>query len=223
MPLTIGIAGEIAEGEKRVALVPEVAKKLGDLKVRLTMESLAGLASHYKDTDYAGVDWKTSADEIYADKASIVGSIGVIMDGWGFTGTMEKLGVERRALTAGENKAFLDPFSPEDEKQKKHAQTMLGEIHQQFIDVVRKGRGKRLKEGPDLFTGLMWTGAKSIELGLSDGFGSVDFVAREVIKAEDIVDYTQKENFAERFAKRFGATMARAVANLLLQPEVRLR
>jgi protease-4 len=164
-----------------------------------------------------------AADKIYVDKASIVGSIGVIMDGWGFTGTMDKLGIERRVLTSGENKAFLDPFSPEDEKQKKHALTMLNEIHQQFIDVVRKGRGKRLKESPDLFSGLMWTGAKSIELGLSDGFGSVDFVAREVIKAEDIVDYTQKDNLAERFAKRFGATMARALAGLLSQPEVRLR
>jgi protease IV len=164
-----------------------------------------------------------AADKIYVDKASIVGSIGVIMDGWGFTGTMDKLGVERRVLTSGENKAFLDPFSPADEKQKQHALTMLNEIHQQFIDVVRKGRGKRLKESPDLFSGLMWTGAKSIELGLSDGFGSVDFVAREVIKAEDIVDYTQKDNLAERFAKRFGATMARAFASLLLQPEVRLR
>jgi protease IV len=164
-----------------------------------------------------------AADKIYVDKASIVGSIGVIMDGWGFTGTMDKLGVERRVLTSGENKAFLDPFSPEDEKQKKHALTMLNEIHQQFIDVVKKGRGKRLKENPDLFSGLMWTGAKSIELGLSDGFGSVDFVAREVIKAEDIVDYTQKDNLAERFAKRFGATMARAVVGLLSQPETRLR
>jgi protease-4 len=164
-----------------------------------------------------------AADKIYVDKASIVGSIGVLMDGWGFTGTMEKLGIERRVLTAGENKAFMDPFSPADETQKKHAQTMLAEIHQQFIDVVRKGRGKRLKDSPDLFSGLMWTGAKSIELGLSDAFGNVDFVAREVIKAEDIVDYTQKENFAERFAKRFGATMANVIAKMLLQPEARLR
>jgi len=164
-----------------------------------------------------------ASDKIYVDKASIVGSIGVIMDGWGFTGTMDKLGVERRVLTSGENKAFLDPFSPEDPNQKKHAKTMLDDIHKQFIDVVRKGRGKRLKESPDMFSGLMWTGAKSIELGLSDGYGSVDFVAREVIKAEDIVDYTQKENFAERFAKRFGATMAGTVAKLLVQPEVRLR
>src|SRR3954469_8741234 len=164
-----------------------------------------------------------AADKIYVDKASIVGSIGVIMDGWGFTGTMDRLGIERRVLTSGENKGFLDPFSPEDEKQKKHALTMLNEIHQQFIDVVRKGRGKRLKESPDLFSGLMWTGAKSVELGLADGLGSVDYVAREVIKAEDVVDYTIKENIAERVAKRFGATMARALAGLLSQPEVRLR
>jgi len=156
-----------------------------------------------------------AADKIYVDKASIIGSIGVIMDGWGVTGAMGKLGVERRVLVSGENKAFLDPFSPVDPKQKQHAQSMLDQIHQQFIDVVKKGRGKRLKDDPDLFSGLLWTGAKSIELGLSDGFGSVEYVARDVIKAEDIVDYTQKENLAERFAKRFGAAMAGAAAKVL--------
>lgn len=155
-----------------------------------------------------------AADRIYVDKASIVGSIGVIMSGWGFTGTMEKLGVERRSLTSGENKAFLDPFAPLDDKQKQHAQSMLGEIHQQFIDVVKKGRGQRLKESPELFSGLMWTGAKSVELGLTDALGSVEYVAREVIKAEAIVDYSQKENFAERFAKRFGAGVASELVSL---------
>ena len=164
-----------------------------------------------------------AADKIYVDKASIVGSIGVILDGWGFTGTMEKLGVQRRVLVSGENKAFLDPFSPVDKKQKKHAQSMLDDIHKQFIDVVRKGRGKRLKESSDLFSGLLWTGARSIELGLSDGFGSVDFVAREVIKAEDIVDFTQKENLAERFAKRFGAAMAGALVKVLAQGQLSVR
>ncbi len=164
-----------------------------------------------------------AADKIYVDKASIVGSIGVIMDGWGFTGTMEKLGVQRRVLVSGENKAFLDPFSPVDGKQKKHAQSMLDDIHKQFIDVVRKGRGKRLKESSDLFSGLLWTGARSIELGLSDGFGSVDFVAREVIKAEDIVDFTQKENLAERFAKRFGAAMAGVLVKVLAQGQLSVR
>ena len=156
-----------------------------------------------------------ATDKIYVDKASIVGSIGVLMNGFGFTGIMEKLGVERRLLTAGENKGFLDPFSPLDAKQKEYAQSMLGEIHQQFIAVVKQGRGKRLKENPELFSGLMWTGQKSIELGLADGLGSVDYVAREVIKAKDIVDYTQKENIAERFAKRFGAGVAQSLSGYL--------
>ncbi len=152
-----------------------------------------------------------AADRIYVDKASIVGSIGVLMDGFGFTGTMEKLGVERRLLTAGENKGFLDPFSPMDASQRDYAKKMLAEIHHQFVDVVRKGRGKRLKEGPDTFSGLMWTGQKSIDLGLADALGGVDYVAREVIKAENIVDFTPHENLAERFAKRFGAAMGEAL------------
>jgi protease-4 len=164
-----------------------------------------------------------ATDKIYVDKASIIGSIGVIMDGWGFTGTMEKLGVERRVLTSGENKAFLDPFSPVDEKNKRHAQSMLDDIHKQFIEVVRKGRGKRLKESPDVFSGLLWTGEKSVELGLSDGFGSVDYVAREVIKAEDIFDYTKKQDITERFARRFGAAMAGVLAKALGQGQLNLR
>ncbi len=155
-----------------------------------------------------------AADQIYVDRASIVGSIGVLMDGFGFTGTMEKLGVERRLLTAGENKGFLDPFSPMNAAQRDYAQKMLGEIHQQFIEVVRKGRGKRLKEGPDTYSGLVWTGQRSIELGLADALGSVDYVAREVIKAEKIVDFTPRENLAERFAKRFGAAMGEALMHV---------
>ncbi|MGO8756232.1 MAG: S49 family peptidase [Gallionellaceae bacterium] len=151
-----------------------------------------------------------AADKIYVNKASIVGSIGVLMDGFGYTGTMEKLGVERRLLTAGENKGFLDPFSPMSEKQKQFAQSMLDDIHQQFINVVKQGRGKRLKEIPGLFSGLFWTGDKSIELGLADAIGSVDSVARDVIKAEDIVDYTNREGVAERLARKFGAGMASA-------------
>lgn len=152
-----------------------------------------------------------AADQIYVDKASIVGSIGVLMDGFGFTGTMEKLGVERRLLTSGENKGFLDPFSPMDASQRDYAKKMLTEIHQQFIDVVRKGRGRRLKESPETFSGLMWTGQKSIDMGLADAVGSVDYVAREVIKAENIVDFTPRENVVERFAKRFGAAMGEAL------------
>ena len=148
-----------------------------------------------------------AADQIFVDRASIIGSIGVLMDGFGFTGTMEKLGVERRLLTAGDNKGFLDPFSPMNATQRDYAQKMLKEIHQQFIEVVRQGRGKRLKEGPDTYSGLVWTGQRSIELGLADALGSVDYVAREIIKAEKIVDFTPRENIAERFAKRFGAAL----------------
>ena len=146
-----------------------------------------------------------AADRIYVNKASIVGSIGVLMDGFGFTGTMDKLGVERRLLTAGESKGFLDPFSPQAETHKAHAQTMLNDIHQQFIDVVKTGRGKRLKESPEMFSGLMWTGLQSVQLGLADEIGSVDSVARDVIKAEKVLDYSLKDNIAERFAKRLGA------------------
>ena len=153
-----------------------------------------------------------AADKIFVDKASIVGSIGVLMDGFGFTGGMDKLGIERRLLTAGENKGFLDPFSPQDARQREHAQVMLNDIHKQFIDVVRQGRGQRLKETPEIFSGLMWTGAQSIQLGLADGFGTVDTVARDVIKAEKTVDYSVRENIAERFAKRLGADMAKSLA-----------
>jgi protease-4 len=152
-----------------------------------------------------------AADRIYVDKASLIGSIGVLMDQFGFVDTMEKLGVERRVLSAGENKAFLDPFSPLEPRHVEHAKALLGEIHQQFIEVVRKGRGKRLKESPELFSGLIWSGAKSVELGLTDGLGSVDYVAREVIKAEQVVDYTQKDNIAERLARRFGAGVAQTL------------
>jgi protease-4 len=154
-----------------------------------------------------------AADKIYVDKASIVGSIGVLMDGFGFTGTMDKLGVERRLLTAGEHKGFLDPFSPQDDRHKQHAQVLLDDIHKQFIEVVRKGRGKRLRESPELFSGFMWTGAKSIELGLTDELGSVEHVAREVIKAEDIRDYTLRASLAERFARQFGTDMAENILN----------
>jgi protease-4 len=153
-----------------------------------------------------------AADRIYVDKASIVGSIGVVMDSFGFTGTMEKLGVERRALASGENKTFLDPFAPVVEAHKEHAQEMLQQIHKQFIGVVRQGRGKRLKETPDMYSGLLWVGQKSIDLGLADGLGNIDYVAREVIKAEEIVDFTLRENVAERLAKKFGAGMADGLA-----------
>ena len=149
-----------------------------------------------------------AAEKIYVDKASLVGSIGVLMDGFGFTQTMDKLGVERRLITSGTNKGFLDPFSPTDPQQVEYAKQMLEEIHAQFIQVVRKGRGKRLKETPETFSGLVWSGQKSIEMGLADGFGSVESVARDVIKAEDIVDFTPQEGLADRLVGKFGIAMA---------------
>ncbi|WP_448251899.1 S49 family peptidase [Ottowia oryzae] len=157
----------------------------------------------------------SAADKIYVNKASIVGSIGVLMDGFGFTGTMEKLGVERRLLTAGANKGFLDPFSPQSETQKQYAQVMLDQIHQQFIAVVKQGRGDRLKPNPEMFSGLFWTGEQAVQMGLADGLGSLDSVARDIVKAEKLVDYTNKENIAERFAKRFGAAIGGGAVNAL--------
>jgi protease-4 len=161
-----------------------------------------------------------AGDKIFVDKASLVGSVGVIMSGFGVTGLMDKLGIERRAITAGKNKALLDPFSKEDPKQKAFVQDMLSEVHQQFIKVVRDGRGDRLKETPDMFSGLVWNGARSVELGLTDALGTVDGVAREVFKAPEVVDYTMKDNLAERVAKRFGAAMGESVAKVMSSPRL---
>jgi protease IV len=156
-----------------------------------------------------------AADKIFVNKASIVGSIGVLMEGFGFTGMMDKLGVERRLMTAGENKGFMDPFSPQSQKHKNYAQEMLNEVHQQFIEVVRQGRGKRLKETPETFSGLFWSGSKAVEMGLADDFGTVDSVARDELKAEDIVDYTQHEGLSERLLKKFGGAVGSAAMGSL--------
>ncbi|MBM3343761.1 MAG: S49 family peptidase [Betaproteobacteria bacterium] len=158
-----------------------------------------------------------ATDKIFVNQASLIGSIGVLMNGFGFTGTMEKLGVERRLLTAGENKGFLDPFSPVNAEQQAHAKKMLNEIHQQFVDIVRKGRGNRLKETPETFSGLLWVGQKSIEMGLADALGSTEQVARDVIKAEELVDFTPRENVAERLARRFGTSMGASIAESLVK------
>jgi len=156
----------------------------------------------------------SAADEIYADKASIVGSIGVVMSGFGFVDSMEKLGVERRMLTAGESKGFLDPFSPLKDNDVTHIKSMLGNIHQQFIDVVKAGRGDRLKSDEALFSGLIWTGEQSVELGLTDGLGSASYVAREIIGEEKMVDYTIKPDPIEQFAGKLGLVMAETLARI---------
>ena len=194
-------------------------------------DEIRRMKAQYKKKIYAVVEEScasgayyvaVAADEIYVDKASIVGSIGVLMDGFGFTGTMEKLGVERRLLTAGANKGMLDPFTPLDEKQKAYAQAMLDQIHRQFIDTVKQGRGARLKETPETFSGLFWNGEEAVKLGLADKFGNLDYVAREVVKAEEVIDYTPKENVAERLAKRFGAAFAdTAVRSMRTAPVLR--
>ena len=231
----IDIKGEIASGaeasaENVVASLHSAFEDKGALAVVLLIDSPGGspvqagiindeivrLKAKHNKPIYAVVEETcasaayyiaAAADDIYVDKASIVGSIGVLMDGFGFTGTMEKLGVERRLLTAGENKGFLDPFSPQTEKQRAYAQTMLDQIHQQFIAVVKAGRGDRLKTTPDTFSGLFWTGQQAVEMGLADKLGNLDYVAREVVKAEDIIDYTRRDNVAERLVKRFGAAI----------------
>jgi protease IV len=181
-------------------------KALHNKKVYAVVEETCASAAYYM---------AVSADEIYANKASVVGSIGVLMDGFGFTGVMQKLGVERRLLTSGENKAMGDPFTPLSDKHRAYTQAMLTQIHQQFIDVVKEGRGDRLKKSPLLFTGLYWNGEDAVKLGLIDGLGSLDFVARNLANAPDVIDYTPKDNVAERLAKRFGASVGSASVKAL--------
>lgn len=161
-----------------------------------------------------------AADRIYVDRASIIGSIGVRMDSFGFNRLLDRFGVERRLYTAGANKGMLDPFSPVRPQQRAYLQQMLDEIHRQFIAAVREGRGTRLKETPQTFSGLFWTGEQGVKLGLADGFGTVDTVARNVIGAEDLVDYTVKENVAERLARRFGTAFGAGLGNVLLRSGV---
>lgn len=219
------------EGSKAVVLLvnspggsPVQAGIINDEIVRLKAKHGKPVYAVVEETCASAAYYIASAaDEIYVDKASIVGSIGVLMDGFGFTGTMEKLGVERRLLTAGENKGFLDPFSPQTAKQREFALAMLDQIHQQFITVVKAGRGDRLKETPETFSGLFWTGQQAIDLGLADKLGSLDFVAREVVQAEEIIDYTRRENVAERLAKRFGAAMGSGAAHALQSAAPQLR
>lgn len=231
----VTIKGTIADGEDASAeyLLPAMRSAMEDsgakalvllinspggspVQAGLVHDEIVRLRALHKKPVYAVVEEScasaayyiaAAADRIYVDKASIVGSIGVLMDGFGFVGTMDKLGVERRLITAGENKGFLDPFSPQTEQQRAYAQRMLEQIHQQFIAVVRQGRGDRLKETPETFSGLFWTGEQAVQMGLADQFGSLDSVARDVVKADKLVDYSTKSNLAERVAKRFGASV----------------
>lgn len=189
-------------------------KALHDKKVYAVVQETCASAAYYI---------AVAADEIYADKASLVGSIGVLMDGFGFTGLMDKIGVERRLMTAGDNKGFLDPFSPSDPKQQAYVQGMLDGIHDQFIGVVREGRGDRLKENPETFSGLVWNGQQALALGLVDGLANLDTVARDVINAPDLIDYTQRDDWSTRLAKQIGASMGQGVATRLGESNWNLR
>lgn len=181
-------------------------KVLHGKKVYAVCEELCASAAYYV---------AVAADEIYVDKASVVGSIGVLVDSFGFTGAMEKLGIERRLIAAGQNKGLLDPFSPLPFLQREHVQSLINQVHQQFIAVVKQGRGARLKETAETFSGLFWNGEQAIKMGLADRLGSLDLVAREVVKAEEVIDYTPKENVAERLAKRFGAAVGAGAVRAL--------
>ncbi|MGZ4958850.1 MAG: signal peptide peptidase SppA [Methylomonas sp.] len=163
-----------------------------------------------------------ASDKIFVNQASIIGSIGVIMNGFGFSHVLEKLGVERRLLTAGEHKAMLDPFSPVKPQETKHMQSLLDQVHQQFISAVREGRGDRLKETeePEMFSGLVWTGAEGVKLGLADGFGSVDSVAREVLATEEKVNFTPQERLLDRLTGKFGASFGHAISSILQTPNL---
>ncbi|MES2998591.1 MAG: S49 family peptidase [Pseudomonadota bacterium] len=157
----------------------------------------------------------SASDDIYASPASLVGSIGVLMDGFGFVDTMKKVGVERRLLTAGDHKGFLDPFSPEKPDEKQIALRMTEDIHQQFINAVKQGRGERLKENSELFSGLAWTGEKALPLGLIDGFGDLTSLSRDLIKNNNIVDYTVKPGLFQQLTDRLGASFAEHISESL--------
>lgn len=246
----VAIRGEIADGADASAenLLPAMRDALADADTKalillinspggspvqagLVYDEIGRLRAKYKKPIYAVVEETcasaayyiaSTTDKIYVNKASIVGSIGVLMNGFGFVGAMDKLGVQRRLYTSGDNKGFLDPFSPVTPRQREFAQTLLDDIHGQFIDAVKKGRGDRLKITPETFSGLFWAGDQAIQMGLADQLGSVDSVARDVVGAAKLVDYTNKSNLAERVARRLGAAIgAGAVDALGLVPTLR--
>jgi protease-4 len=222
--LVAALKGAFEDAESRAVVLRINSPGGSPVQAGIINDEIKRLKSKHKKPVYAVVEEMcasgayyvaVAADEIYVDKASLVGSIGVLMDGFGFAAAMEKLGIERRLLTAGENKGMLDPFSPQNDKHKAYAQAMIDQIHQQFIKVVKDGRGKRLNENPATFSGLFWNGEEAVRQGLADKFGNLDYVAREVVKAEEVIDYTPKENLAERLARRIGSSMGEGAVRAL--------
>jgi len=216
------------EGAKAVVLLIN-SPGGSPVQAGIVSDEMLRLKAIYKKPLYAVIeetgasDIAASADDIFVDKASVVGSIGVLMDGFGFTDLMQKLGIERRLMTAGENKGFLDPFSETTPRQKAHVQRVLNQIHEQFIEVVRAGRGTRLQETEDTFSGLFWTGEQAVELGLADQLGGLDYVAREVAQAPEIIDYTLRENVAERLVRQFGAAVGAGAVRAIAWSGFRLQ
>jgi protease-4 len=157
----------------------------------------------------------SASDKIFVNPSSLVGSIGVIMDGFGFVDTMQKLGVERRLITAGAHKAMLDPFSPPKEDESRYVQSLINQVHQQFISAVKAGRGDRLKETPDLFSGLVWTGEEGVKLGLVDAVGNQGYVAKELIGAEKRVDFSRQEHLLDKIAGKLGASFGQAIGSMV--------
>lgn len=192
--------------------IRRLKEKHPDIPIYAVVSDLCASAGYYV---------AAAADEIYVNQASMIGSIGVIMNGFGFVNVMQKLGVDRRLLIAGEHKAMLDPFSPVNGAETKHMQTLLDDVHQQFIQAVQLGRGERLVETEGMFTGLIWTGSQGIKLGLADGLGSVDSVARDVIGTKKKVNFTPQERFFDKIAGRFGASFGRALASAVSEFSIR--
>ena len=185
--------------------IKKIKKEHPDLPIHAVVSDICASGCYYI---------VSATDKIYANPASLIGSIGVIMDSFGFVETMQKLGVERRLLTAGAHKALLDPFSPAKPDENQYMQGLINQVHQQFIAAVKTGRGTRLKETPDMFSGLVWTGEESIKLGIIDAMGTQDYVAKEVIGAETLVDFTQQERLVDRIAGKLGASLGQGISNL---------
>ncbi|ESS69968.1 Na(+)/H(+) antiporter NhaA [Methyloglobulus morosus KoM1] len=185
--------------------IKKIKKEHPDLPIHAVVSDICASGCYYI---------VSAVDKIFASPASLIGSIGVIMDSFGFVDTMQKLGVERRLLTAGEHKALLDPFSPGKPDEQQYMQNLINQVHKQFIDAVRKGRGSRLKETPDMFSGLVWTGEESVKLGVVDAMGSQDSVAKDVIGAETLVDFTQQERLVDRIAGKLGASLGLGISDL---------
>jgi protease IV len=186
--------------------IKKIKKEHPDLPIHAVVSDICASGCYYI---------ASATDKIFASPASLIGSIGVIMDSFGFVETMQKLGVERRLITAGAHKALLDPFSPSKPEESQYMQNLINQVHQQFISAVKSGRGSRLKETPDMFSGLVWTGEESIKLGIIDAMGTQDYVAKEVIGAETLVDFTQQERLVDRIAGKLGASFSSGIHNLV--------